>query len=148
MDHFDAPERAIAEMARVTREDGAVVLAIANFESLACRAGRALDDFRQDVLRMKPLRERRGYDAPSDHFTRYEIDLIREQASASLHIESIEGVSLGWGMPGWSKAMSRLPKNVANGAVRAMGRIGRIWPQLSDVIVVVGRPLRSSRTSR
>ena len=60
MDHFDAPERAISEMARVTREDGAVVLAIANFESLACRAGRALDDFRQDVLRMKPLRDRRG----------------------------------------------------------------------------------------
>ena len=97
---------------------------------------------------MKPLRERRGYDAPSDHFTRYEIELIREQASASLHIESIEGVSLGWGMPGWSKAVSRMPKNVAGGAVRAMGRLGRLWPQLSDVIVVVGRPLRSSRTSR
>ena len=44
MDHFDTPERAIAEMARVTKLEGRVVLAIANFESLACRVGRGLDD--------------------------------------------------------------------------------------------------------
>ena len=35
MDHFDDPEKAIAEMARVTKRDGRVVLAIANFDSLA-----------------------------------------------------------------------------------------------------------------
>ncbi|MAI77855.1 MAG: hypothetical protein CL917_02840 [Deltaproteobacteria bacterium] len=147
MDHFDAPDRAIAEMARVTREGGRVVLAIANFESLACRVGRAVDDFRQDTLGWGPVRERRGYDAPSDHFTRYEIDLIRDQASASLKIESVEGVSMGWGMPGWSKTMARLPESASGRAVRWMGRLGRQWPQLSDVIVVVGSPLRSSRTS-
>ena len=43
-------------------------------------------------------------------------------------------------MPGWSKTMARLPKNAADGAVRAMGRLGRLWPQLSDVIVLVGKP--------
>ena len=124
-----------------------MVLAIANFESLACRVGRAVDDFRQDTLGWGPVRERRGYDAPSDHFTRYEIDLIRDQASASLKIESVEGVSMGWGMPGWSKTMARLPESASGRAVRWMGRLGRQWPQLSDVIVVVGSPLRSSRTS-
>ena len=45
LDHFDDPEAAIAEMARVTRRDGRVVLAIANFDSLACRVTRAIDRF-------------------------------------------------------------------------------------------------------
>ncbi|MAJ61143.1 MAG: hypothetical protein CBC48_14980 [bacterium TMED88] len=147
MDHFDTPERAIEEMARVTRPDGRVVLAIANFESLACRVGRALDDFRQDWLRRGPLRSRRGYDAPSDHFTRYEPELIREQAERHLRVDHFEGVSLGWGMPGWSKWTARMPLGVARGAVASLDRIGRQWPGLSDVIVLSGTPLRSERTS-
>ena len=47
MDHFDDPESAIAEMARVTKRDGRVVLAIANFDSLACRMSRAIDRIRE-----------------------------------------------------------------------------------------------------
>ena len=147
MDHFDAPERAIAEMARVTRVDGRVVLAIANFESLACRSGRALDAFREDWLGRPPLRARRGYDAPSDHFTRYEPELIREQAERSLIIEHFDGVSLGWGAPGWSKLTARLPGPVARAAVRGLDRMARQWPWLSDVIIVAGRPRRSETTS-
>ena len=147
MDHFDAPELAIAEMARVTREDGRVVLAIANFESLACRVARALDDLRENVLGWPPVRSRRGYDAPSDHFTRYEPELIREQAEASLVLDRFEGVSLGWGMPGWSKLTARLPGPIARFAVAALDRVARQWPALADVIVVVGRPRRSESTS-
>jgi SAM-dependent methyltransferase len=143
LDHFDCPDRAIAEMARVTKPDGRVVLAIANFESLACRAGRAIDD----VLATTPLRDRRGYDAPSDHFTRYEVDLIREQAGAHVEISSVEGLSMGWGMPGWSQLMHRLPRRVADASIRMMHRVGQAWPTLADVIVVVGRPRRSSSTS-
>lgn len=147
MDHFDTPAHAIAEMARVTRTDGRVVLAIANFESLACRAGRALDEVREDWLRKPPLRTRRGYDAPSDHFTRYEPELIREQAEESLIVEHFDGVSLGWGMPGWSKLTAKLPDAVARTAVAAMDRMARQWPGLSDVIVLSGRPRRSANTS-
>ena len=147
LDHFDCPERAIAEMARVTKPDGLVVLAIANFDSLACRAGRALDDFRQDVLGTEPIRNRRGYDAPSDHFTRYELDLIREQAGAYVDVQSVEGLSMGWGMPGWSQLMCKLPRAVADVSIRAMHGAAQTWPTLSDVIVLVGRPRRSASTS-
>ncbi len=147
LDHFDCPERAIAEMARVTRPDGRVVIAIANFDSLACRAGRAIDDFRQDVLGVGPLRDRRGYDAPSDHFTRYEVDLIREQAEAELEILSVEGLSMGWGMPGWSQLMHVLPRPVADASIQLMHRVGQTWPTLADVIVVVGRPRRTAKAA-
>lgn len=147
IDHFDQPGEAIAEMARVTSCEGRVVLAIANFESLACRVGRAVDDVRAE-LGWPPIRERRGYDAPSDHFTRYEVDLMRDQAQAHLVLESLEGISVGWGMPGWSKTTARLPGAVARSAVQALDGIARLAPELADVIVLVGRPRRSANTSR
>ena len=64
IDHFDRPELAIAEMARVAKPRGRVVLAIANFESLACRAARGADDLREGWLgraapRAAPLRRAR-----------------------------------------------------------------------------------------
>jgi SAM-dependent methyltransferase len=142
MDHFDRPEQAIAEMARVTSTDGCVVLAIANFESLACRVAQVFDDLRQDLLGWAPVRERRGYDVPSDHFTRYDVDLMREQTSRHLDLVSLQGISVGWGMPGWSKNVDRLPPAVSGVCLRAFDWLARAVPTLSDVIVLVGRPRR------
>jgi SAM-dependent methyltransferase len=147
LDHFDRPELAIAEMARVTSSEGRVVLAIANFESLACRVGRAVDGVRQNLFGWPPLRERRGYDAPSDHFTRYEVDLMREQAERYLHLESVEGISIGWGMPGWSRLVDSLPRSVGTLALQGLDWLARRFPELADVVVLVGRPRRSASTS-
>ncbi len=147
MDHFDRPEEAIAEMARVTACEGRVVLAIANFESLSCRVGRAVDNFREDVLGLSVIRERRGYDAPSDHFTRYEVDLIREQAGRHLIIDEFRGVSMAWGLPGWAGLLEKLPAGVAKRCVQFLDALARIAPALADVIIVVGRPRRSASTS-
>ena len=140
MDHFDDPESAIAEMARVTKPDGRVVLAIANFDSLACRVTRAVDRFREDWLGIGPLRGRRGYDSPSDHFTRYEVDLMREQAGKYVEVEAVQGISIGWGLPGWSYLVCYLPGSVARWMLRGLDAMARQWPTLADVVVVVGRP--------
>jgi SAM-dependent methyltransferase len=147
MDHFDQPATAIREMARVTRSDGRVVLAIANFDSLSCRITRMIDALREDWLGWPPLRGRRGYDTPSDHFTRYELDLMREQASEHLRIERVLGVSIGWGMPGWAMLVSRLPVPIARVLLRGLDACARQRPTLSDVIVVVGRPRRPRTAS-
>jgi ubiquinone/menaquinone biosynthesis C-methylase UbiE len=147
LDHFDRPEEAIAEMARVTAVDGQVVLAVANFESLSCRVGRAVDDFREDVLKIPVIRDRRGYDAPSDHFTRYEVDLIREQASRHLIIDEFRGVSCAWGLPGWAGLLERLPSGIASVCVQALDRLARVAPVLADVIILTGRPRRAASTS-
>ncbi|MFO0687656.1 MAG: class I SAM-dependent methyltransferase [Myxococcota bacterium] len=145
LDHFDDPESAIAEMARVTRRDGVVVLAIANFDSLACRVTRAIDGLRQDWLDLPPLRPRRGYDTPSDHFTRYELDLMREQAERAVAVDRVIGISLGWGMPGWTALLSRLPAPLANAGLRTADWLARRLPSLADVIVLVGRPAAPGR---
>jgi len=153
MDHFDDPETAIAEMARVTKPDGRVVLAIANFDSLACRVTRlacrvtrAIDQFREDWLGLGPLRGRRGYDSPSDHFTRYEVDLMREQAGKFVEVETVQGVSIGWGLPGWATLVCHIPRPIAAFLLRGLDAMARQWPTLADVVVVVGRPRRARST--
>ncbi len=98
LDHFDRPGLAIEEMARVARPSGRVVLAIANFDSLGCRVARMLDGLRESVLRRPVRRGRRHYDVPSDHFTRYDLALMRDQASAHLELEVVWGVSMAWGL--------------------------------------------------
>jgi SAM-dependent methyltransferase len=147
LDHFDRPQRAIAEMARVTKPDGRVVLAIANFESAACRLSRAWDVFREERLGRALPRGRRHYDVPHDHFTRYELDLMREQASEALELELLEGISLAWGLPGWSRCAERLPRAAANAALQALDWLARRAPSLADVVVLAGRPRRSAMAS-
>lgn len=140
IDHFDRPDRAIAEMARVTRPGGRVVLAIANFESLACRVARFQDHVRERWLRRPAGRGRRAYHVPSDHFTRYEIDLMREQATRHLELDRVKGISLGWGLPAWTRTAARLPGPVASLILRALDALARRFPQLSDVVILAGTP--------
>jgi SAM-dependent methyltransferase len=142
IDHFDRPERAIAEMARVTSPEGRVVLAVANFESLACRTARFFDEIREGWLGRPVPRGRRHYDVPADHFTRYEIGLMEEQASESLDLEVVEGVSMAWGLPAWTRSVDQLPSGVAELALRSLDWLARRLPSLADVVVLAGRPRR------
>ncbi len=143
IDHFDRPDQAIAEMARVTRSDGRVALAIANFDSLSLR----LTSFGEQLGHWTGggyPRGRRIHDVPSDHFTRYDLPLVLEQASRHLRLESVEGVSLGWGLPAWMRAVGRVPERVARGALEGGDWLARRIPALADVVVVAGRPRRQA----
>ncbi len=142
LDHFDRPLFAIAEMARVTRPGGRVVLAIANFDSLSCRLARIKDDLRDTLLRRPARRGRRHYDVPADHFTRYDFALMREQAGGCLTQLSWVGVSLAWGFAPWTRLLERLPAPVATGLLRALDAIARRVPGLADVVVLTGSPKR------
>jgi SAM-dependent methyltransferase len=136
LDHFDDPLGALREMARVTRAEGCVVLAVANFESLGCRLARGLDRIRRSVAPTG----RRPYDVPSDHFTRYDPALIREQLATAVHVERWTGVSLLWGFRPWTRLLQLLGPTAAAVLLRASDAIARRIPSWADVIVVSGRP--------
>ncbi len=140
IDHFDRPELAISEMARVVRPGGRVVLAIANFDSLACRASRGWDDWKLRMPGAAPRRGRRGYAVPSDHFTRYELDLMREQCERYVDLEVVEGISVGWGLPAWTQTVGKLPEWLAGTVLRALDRLAKARPTLADVVVLAGSP--------
>ncbi|MBW2270102.1 MAG: methyltransferase domain-containing protein [Deltaproteobacteria bacterium] len=147
LDHFDKPRQALAEMARVTAPAGRVVLAIANFESLACRVSRAWDELREVWLAQPLPRGRRLYDVPHDHFTRYELGLMQEQVAEVVELERVEGVSLGWGFPGWNRLLERMPEAAAHAALQGLDRLARVMPWFADVVVLSGRPRRSAIAS-
>jgi len=138
LDHFDDPCSCIREMARVTRSDGRVVLAVANMDSLGCRISRWLDRYGERGRLRSP--GRRHYDAPADHLTRYQARLLRDHAARHIHIEEWTGVSLLWGTRGWSHLLRILPAPVAQLLLRASDRIARRFPSLADLIVVAGPP--------
>jgi SAM-dependent methyltransferase len=145
LDHFDRPELAIAEMARVTRPDGHVVLAVANFASLACRLARFGDTLPDRALGQRPRRGRRHYDVPADHFTRFERALLCAQAERSLERVRLHGISLAWGLPLWTRNVGRLPAGVAQRVLEGLDAIARLLPSLADVMLLVGRPRRPAR---
>ncbi len=148
LDHFDRPRHAIREMARVAARDGRVVLAIANFDSFGCRLARAFDDVREGVLRRDVRRGRRSYDVPTDHFTRYDLELMRAQASEHLELETTLGVSLAWGVPIWSRCVEQLPRALARATLQALDGVARFWPALADAVILSGRPRRRGRARR
>ena len=141
LDHFDAPERALAEMARVTRPEGRVVLAVANFDSAACRLARARDAFCEVWLARPPRTGRRHYDVPHDHFTRYDLPLLREQLGRCLALESVSGVSLFWGLEGVDRWLAALPQALRRPLLQGLDALARRLPGLADVVLLVGRPL-------
>lgn len=136
IDHFDDPERAIAEMARVTRPDGRVVVAVANFESLGCR----LLHWRDRLRGERSVVARKHYHVPSDHFTRFDLPLIREQFSRHVEIEELTGVCTLWGVPSWALLLKRVPPGLARWLLRAADGLARLRPAWADIVVLAGRP--------
>ena len=140
LDHFDDPGGCVREMARVTRADGRVVLAVANMDALALRWHRLTEHLGAHGRRAAP--GRRHSDAPADHLTRYDPDLLRREVARFVHIEVWMGVSLLWGAGFWQRALRALPPPRASACLRAADAIARRVPGWADLIVVAGRPRR------
>ncbi len=142
LDHFDDPVACVREMARVTRPNGRVAFAIANMEALALKLMRNRDTNRaaRHAARRERHLARRHWDAPADHITRYDPELMREHLSRYLQIEVWSGVSMLWGLPGWAGLLQRLPQDYADRCLRVADLGGRMLPQLADVLIIAGRP--------
>ncbi len=136
LDHFIDPRLTLAEVARVLRPGARAVIALANYDSLACRLGRAWDRWRRRLNPAAALPEHPFYEPPPDHLTRFGHATIVALAGGGLRLRRVEGLSLLWGFGPWSRLVATLPRPLARLLVGLAGLAGRALPRWADVIVI------------
>lgn len=134
LDHFADPQRMTEEMSQVLKPEGAAIIAIANFESLSCRVGRALYPITRRFNRERD--ERPPWEPPPDHTYRFDYPLLRGLVEQQFKVGKTIGVSLLWTAPYWGKLLSILPPQVSAIILALLDRIARRFPSLSDVIII------------
>ena len=139
IDHFVNAEQTVAEMSRVCKRDGRVIVSVANFESLSCRLGRFLDRLRQG-LSGKPRAGRAFWEMPEDHNFRFEPAFLRHCLEPHCQIHSLLGVSLLWGFPHWGQALQKLAPPTAEFILTRLDWTARRVPAWADVLVAIGIP--------
>jgi SAM-dependent methyltransferase len=136
LDHFIAPPLTLAEVARVLRPGGRAVFALANYDSLACRLGRAWDGLKRRVVPGFSPPDHPHYEPPPDHLTRFGYREIMALAAGPLRMRRVEGISLLWGFGPWERLLALLPAPWAEAAARAAAWPARIFPAWADVVIV------------
>jgi SAM-dependent methyltransferase len=138
LDHFADASAFMREAARITKPDGRIVIALANFESVSCKLGRAIDRARWRLGRPRPP-WRRYWETPEDHNVRGDLRYVRGLGGRELVLERVSGISMLWLLFGWGGLLDRLPEGAARRVWRGLDRIVRGRPQHSDMIISVWR---------
>jgi SAM-dependent methyltransferase len=136
LDHFMDPRLTMAEAARVLRPGGRAVVALANYDSLSCRLGRAWDRLRRRWNPAAEIPAHPFYEPPPDHLTRFGHAEIVALASPALSLRRVEGLSLLWGFGPWTRWLGTLPRPLAALLVNAAALAARVRPQWADVVVI------------
>ncbi len=138
LDHFSDPLAFMREAARITRPDGRVIIALANFESVSCKLGRASDRLSRRLHRPRPL-WRPYWEIPEDHNVKGDLPYIRSLGGNWLVLDRCTGISLLWLFSRYGAVLDRLPERMARAIWNTLDRIARGRPQHSDMIFSVWR---------
>jgi SAM-dependent methyltransferase len=147
LDHFADPAAFMREAARVLRPDGRVVIALANFESLSCRAGRTVDRIKRRLGRPRP-QWRPYWEIPEDHNVKGDLPYVRSLGGDDLALDRCFGISLFWLFSRYGAVLDRLPHGVARRVWRGLDRLARARPRDSDMIITVWRGRVRQEASR
>ncbi len=138
LDHFADPAAFMREAARVTRPDGRVVIALANFESVSCRIARSVDGLKRRLGRPRPS-WRPYWVIPEDHNVKGDLPYIRTLGGGALELDRCFGMSLLWNVRYYGWALDHLPEGAAERVWRGLDWMVRARPQHSDMIFSVWR---------
>jgi len=136
LDHFADPYAFMREAARVTKPEGRVVIALANFESMSCRIGRGIDRVKRRLGRPRPP-WRLYWQTPEDHNVKGDLPYVRTLGADALVLDRLFGISLFWPVPGYGKALNVMPEPLASAIWRGFDRVARHRPQDADMIISV-----------
>jgi SAM-dependent methyltransferase len=138
LDHFADPHAFMREAARVTRPDGRVIIALANFESVSCRLGRGLHRVKRALRR--PVAPWRPYwEIPDDHNVKGDLPFVRSLGGDVLALDRCFGISLLWLFSRYGRLLDMMPERVALALWRRFDGLARSRPQHADMIISVWR---------
>jgi SAM-dependent methyltransferase len=139
LDHFARPRLFMSEVARILKPDGRAVIAISNYDSLACRLGRGL--YRMQERRGKDVYRGRNYwQIPPNHTFRGTYSVLVRMGAPHLQLVRCRGVSMLWLFRRWTRVVENVPREVALGMIAAVDRVAYRAPSLADIVISVWRP--------
>jgi len=141
LDHFADIGRTMADMSGSLKADGVAIIAVANFDSLACRLGRWWFPI---IKRLRHAEgERHPWQPPADHNYRFDCAMLKKTVKDDFEIKKIRGMSLLWTAPYWGKTLSLMPKWASSTVLKLLDWGACLLPSLSDVIIVKLAPKAS-----
>lgn len=138
LDHFPEPAVVIEQITMVLKPRGKAIIAIANFDSLGFRLGRAVWRLRK-MLGFKSPGGRMLWEVPEDHTYKFDYSFLKRLAGNCLEMEQVSGVSLLFGLPWWGMFLARLPGSMSSAILRSLDKVARRLPSLSDVVILICR---------
>jgi SAM-dependent methyltransferase len=141
IDHLGDPARGIAEMTRVLRPDGRLVISFVNYESLSVRLSRRLYRAGRRLGLAAPEASL-FWDTPVplEHTFECTYPLLGKLCEPYLEIDQVFGVSMGWMVPGWAALLRRLGDARATALLRRLDAVAYRKPRWADFIMTVWRP--------
>jgi len=144
LDHFAQPRAFMSEVARILKPEGHAVIALSNFDSLACILARCLHRAKE-ALNLPLRRDHRPFwHIPDNHTFKSNLRVLESLGRPWLEMERCYGISLLWLFTRWSLFLEALPEDTARGLLRAADRIAYRLPGAADMIISVWRPRAKS----
>jgi SAM-dependent methyltransferase len=138
MDHFADRQRFAAEVERVLKPGGHFVVALANYESLACRIGKVLDDVSRFLGVDTPSRYQ-FWRIPTDHTFLGSYRLLTGLDDGAMHVARIHGASMFLFLPPWRELLETVPYRLAAATFKVVDRIAYRLPSAADMVIAVLR---------
>jgi SAM-dependent methyltransferase len=139
LDHFPDPAEVVQQIAVVLKPEGEAIIAIANFESLGFKLGRAIWQLRK-MLGFKASSGRMLWEVPEDHTYRFDYSSVKRLVNNSLEVKKISGVSLLFGLPWWGMFLAKCPQGISRAILNSLDKVACHLPRLGDVIVLRCKP--------
>jgi SAM-dependent methyltransferase len=141
LDHVADPRRAIAEMARVLKPDGQLVIGFVNYGSPNVRLARLVYGVAR-ALGARWSRHHLFWDSPvpSEHTFECTYPDVASLCAPHFVPDRAIGVSIGWAFPGWGPLLDRLPQRTALAVLARLDWLARRVPRAGDYMLTMWRP--------
>jgi SAM-dependent methyltransferase len=141
LDHVADPPRAIAEMARVLRRDGRLLVGFVNYGSPTVRTARLVYGVAR-AFGARWSRQHLFWDSPvpAEHTFECTYPDVARLCAPHFVPDGAIGVSIGWAFPGWGGVLAKLPHRTAVAMLGRLDWMARRVPRAADYVLATWRP--------